>query len=399
MHVLIVGNNVAGMSAARRIRELDEKAKITVFSQEDSHYYTRPKLIDLIAGKCTEKDLFFYKPEWYEKNRIQVFLGTPVLSINIVDKVVMTKDGFIPYDKLVLATGAESFIPDAFRSISRNIHTLRTLDDATKIKGKALLSKNAVIIGGGVLGLEIASAIRNINSSCDITLLEALPHLLPRQLDEKGSDFLRRILKKIGITPYCGVSDIRPVEENGLLKIKSSAGSVPYDLACISAGVRPKLDLAQKAGINTNRGIVVNDNLETSVPDVYTIGDCAEHKGMVYGIIRPAMEMAAVVAEQIVGNQEAKYMGSTISKTFKILDFYLTSIGDYNPLDDNKTDVIHVQTDDEYRKFVLKKEDSTLIGFIAIAHKQYESKVLRLMASGQDLSGIKEKMYDSNYEF
>ena len=400
MKVLIVGNNVSGITAARRIREFSADAGISVLSSEPYPYYTRPKLIDLIAGTCGENDLFFYKPDWYIKNQIDVKTSTTVNSIDIKNKKAITNTDEILYDKLILATGAQSFVPPSCRTSLQNVFTLRTIKDALAINSAAKNATKATIIGGGVLGLEIAHAIKRVNPKLEITVLEVFDRLLPRQLDAEGSAILNNILSNGGIKTKTNVKILGTDGFETVSSVTLENEKIETDMVCISAGVKPDLSLCAGTDIAVNKGIIINNFLQTSVPDIFAIGDCAEYSGTVYGIIKPAMDMASILALNLVsGKTETEYKGSPISKTFKLLDFYLTALGTIDPEDTTSFDIIRAKTNDEYRKYIISKTDGHLSGYIAIAKKQQETKALKALISGMDLSSKKEKMRDMAFEF
>lgn len=400
MKVLIVGNNVSGITAARRIRELSADDEISILASEPYPYYTRPKLIDFLAGTCIENDLYFYPPEWYIKNKIDVKTSTTAGFIDTKNKKIISNAGEHFYDKLILATGANNFIPPSCRSSFQNIFTLRTINDARTISSAAKKAIQAVIIGGGVLGLEIAYAIKRLNPNINSLVLEMFDRLLPRQLDNEGSLILKQILSNGGIETKTSIKISGIEQTNKGASIILEKEKIETDLICISAGVNPNLSLCSGTDITVNKGIIVDNNLQTSVPDIYAIGDCAEHNGTVYGIIKPAMDMASILARSIVsGKTENEYKGSIVSKSFKVLDVYLTAIGMIIPENPDSFDIIRAQTSDEYRKYVLSKTDGHLVGYIAIAKKQQEAKAIKALSSGTNFSAMKEKMYDITFEF
>ncbi len=380
MKVVIIGNGVAGTFTAQHIRNHDENVEIEIYSQESYPYYTRIKLPELISERVKIDDLIVFKKEWYEKKNIKTHLNKNIISIDPKQKQIFIEDENEPvaYDKLILATGSMPNIPpikNAVEMVGKGVFTLRNIDNALEIRKyiKTNEIKKAVIIGGGLLGLELARQIKN----CDLntTVVEFFPRLLPRQLDVGCGDMLKEDIEKMGIKVVLDAAT-EEIEVNGTIKgIKIKDGrKIEADIVLIQAGVRNTIGLAKNANLETNRGIVVNKYLETSEEDIYAVGDCIEYKNQTWGIIPACLEQSKILAASVIGNRNIEYEGTVPKNTLKIVGIDLTSVGIYDPSDKDLVGAgwdIMKNIDKKggcYKKIVLK--DNTLKGAILFGEKE-----------------------------
>jgi nitrite reductase (NADH) large subunit len=269
-----------------------------------------------------------FSEEWYKNRGINVQLGKKVLRIQTELKELLLDDqSILTYDKLLLANGGHSFIPPIKGAEKTGVFTLRTIRDALTIK---LFTKKAIVIGGGLLGLEFASSLRNLGQQA--TVVEIFPRLLPRQLDQDGATILKNRITSRGIDIVLGAKTVEILGRNTVSGILLDSGKeISGNLILISAGMRSNTKLALEAGIKVNRGIVVDGRLRTSTKDVYAIGDVAEFEGTVYGIIPAALEQARIAAANILGTEHNVYAGTIPSNTLKVFDVDLISVGLVNP--------------------------------------------------------------------
>src|SRR4030067_472752 len=198
LKIVIIGNNVAGTTLAKAPRDADASVEIDILTAESTPYYPRPRLIDYLEGKVQEKDMLFYPPEWYDKNRVKLMLSSKVDKVDPNAKKIQTKGAWISYDKLVLATGSRSFVPPLEGLPKENVFTLRTMEDAKRIKETAAKSTHAIVIGGGLLGLESARGVCTAFPDLKVTILEYAEHLLMRQLDHEGATLLQARIESTG---------------------------------------------------------------------------------------------------------------------------------------------------------------------------------------------------------
>ena len=380
MKVVIIGNGVAGTFAAQNIRNQDDNIEIEIYSKEKYPYYTRIKLPELISERITIDDIIVFQEEWYENKKIKTYLNKKIKAIHPKQKQIIIEDEDKPigYDKLILATGSMPNIPpikNAVEMIGKGVFTLRNIDNALEIRD--YIKKNnvqkAIVIGGGLLGLELARQIKNCN--LDTTVVEFFPRLLPRQLDLDCGGILKKEIENMGINVELDAAT-EEIITNGTVKgIKIKDGrEIEGDIVLIQAGIRATIDLAKNAKLDTNRGIIVNQFLETSVEDIYAVGDNIEYNSQTWGIIPACLEQSKVVAASVIGKKDIEYKGTIPKNTLKIVGIDLTSVGVYDPEDINQVGAgweILKNIDKKggcYKKIVIK--GNTLKGAILFGEKE-----------------------------
>lgn len=324
---LILGNGAAGISAATAIRERNETCSIVLVSNENVLGYNRPMLTKSMIAKFNPKQIAVHNEEWYKENNITNVLDRELISINTKEKEASFKDGIkLKYDKCIYALGAESFVPSIPGKDKKEVVAIRSLSDTDKIIELLPKVKNAVVIGGGVLGLEAAWELTK--AKCKVTVLELADTVMGRQLDYEGGKFLEEIIKDTGIDVKLDVK-IEEIEgENSVTGVRIDGGEViAADLIIISCGISPNSTIAQEAGININRAVVVNEKMETNISDIYACGDCAEYNGINYGIWPQALEMGKVAGANAAGDS-LKYETVDAALTFNGANTSLYAIGD-----------------------------------------------------------------------
>ncbi|MBN1678613.1 MAG: NAD(P)/FAD-dependent oxidoreductase [Candidatus Thermoplasmatota archaeon] len=403
MKVVIIGNNVSGTTLAKALRDADANVEVDMYTDEPRPYYPRPKLIDYLEGKVQEKDMLFYQPEWYEKNMLGLHLNSKVEKIDAAGKKVLVKDIWVPYDALVLATGSSAFVPPFKGLPKKNVFTLRTMEDARNIKETAAHSKHAIVIGGGLLGLESARGICSSNPHLEVTILEYAEHLLMRQLDHEGAEILQAWIESTGAKVVTEAQTEEVLGQDSVTGVKLKDGrTIEGDMVIISAGARANLDLPKDAGLKVNRGIVVDSSLRTSDPNIYAIGDVSEFNGQVWAMIPPALDQARIAARRILGQPGPDYGGTVPSNTLKVTGLDLTSVGMVKSAHDPPEpgyEEIRAFTPDRsvYKKFVIK--DGKLIGAILLGTRKEAVKVTKMVKDGVPIDAIKPKLSDPSYSF
>ena len=324
---LILGNGAAGISAAAAIRERNETCSIVLASNESVLGYNRPMLTKSMIAKFKPEQIAIHNEAWYKENNITNVLDKQVTKIDTKAKEVHFEDGIkLKYDKCIYALGADCFIPPIAGADKEGVISIRNISDTDKVIELLPKVKNAVVIGGGVLGLEAAWELSK--AKCKVTVLEAADKLMCRQLDLEGGKFLEEIVKSEGIDIRLNVKidEIQGVESVAGVKINGSE-VISADLVIISAGIKANSKIAKEAGINTDRAIIVNENMETNIPDVYACGDCAEYNGINYGIWPQALEMGKVAGANAAGDS-LTYETVDAALTFNGMNTSLYSIGD-----------------------------------------------------------------------
>jgi len=360
---------------------------VIVVTQEHYPYYTRVNLPEVISGKVQAEDLIVFKDDWYKDKNIKLNLNSKVTKIEPDQKVIFieNRDDPVSYDKLILALGSVPNIPpikNAREMVGKGVFTLRTIDDTLEIKEyiQKHNAKEAIIIGGGLLGLELANQIKNANLNAIV--VEFFPRLLPRQLDDECSSMLRGEIEKKGIKVVLNAATEEILGNDHVSGIKLKDGQkFESDIILIQAGIRATIDLAQDSGLETNRGIIVNQFLETSKNDIFAVGDCVEYKNQTWGIIPACMEQSKIVAASALGLKKIEYKGTTPKNTLKIVGMELTSIGVFDPSKEEGGgwDILKRADKDDccYQKLILK--DNTLKGAILFGDTNAMSFVYKKM--------------------
>ena len=406
MRFVIIGNGVAGVTAARALAEAG--AEVEAYTQEAHHYYPRPRLHELLTGEIELEEIHFYSPVWYEERGIAVHLGTEVVRLDTMAKRIALADGReILYDRLLLATGSRPFIPSIEGMNKEGVFTLRTIEDALAIRRWAKEAKRAVVVGGGLLGLEAARAFMVLGLR--VAVLEQGAYLLPRQLDAEGGALLKELIGAMGIevvleassqailgngTPPPTLGGIEGGLASGVLL--QDGRRIEGDLILVSAGVRCDVRLAQEAGLEVNRGVVVDEHLRTSAEDIYAAGDVAEFQGRVYGIIPAAIEQARAAARNMLG-EEAAYQGTIPSNTLQVVGIDCTSIGVVHPPEGEGYQELRKSEAGVYKKLVLK--DGRLVGVILLGDKKDVAPISQLIRKGADVSRYAERLLDDDFDW
>jgi nitrite reductase (NADH) large subunit len=395
---LIIGGGVTGVTAAQTILPLDKTAEVTILSAEPYPYYYRPRLWEYIAGQIERAGFFFRPPEWYEGQHIHLRLGAAVLSLQPAEhSVTLSNEEKIFFDRLLLATGARPFLPNLTGANMPGVFCLRSLDDAEAIRTHAMGGRNAVVVGGGLLGLETARAIASAGLA--VTVLEMAPHLLPRQLDAEGAKILQTILEAAGLRIVLGATPTAVFGMQTVAGVQNSDGKrFDGNAVVFSTGILPNSEIARTAGLDVRRGIVADDCMQTSHADVFTAGDVAEHRGVVYGLIQPGIEQARVAAANMAGGS-ANYRGTLPAAALKIAGVEMASLG--AALREVSTDCVLRMgsfSAGVYRKLVID-EAGRLVGAVLINEKINIAPIKNMIASRQDISRFRERLTDPDFNF
>src|SRR5438876_1622159 len=384
--LVVIGN---GMAGARFVEELlarngQAHFEIVVFGDEPYGNYNRILLSSVLAGSHKTKDIFLNSLEWYQQNGVTVHAGVRVEAIDRGTNVVFAAGGIRQhYDRLIFATGSRPFVPgiagltSAAGTFLDGIFVFRTLDDAFQIMKHAASARKAVVLGGGLLGLESARGL--LNRGLEVHVVELMPHPMAVQLDSSAGGVLRSSLETMGIhfhlcKSITGVTGNDRVESITF----SDGGTESCDMVLISAGIRPNVEIAKQAGLAVERGIVVGDDLAcVNDRSIYAIGECAQHGGRTYGLAAPGSEQARVLADRLSGaNPQAVYTGSNTSTTLKVMGIDLIVLGKKEPSDDNDEVVTYADARRGiYKKVILR--DGRLAGAILLGDAATAPRLLR----------------------
>lgn len=356
--LLVVGN---GMASLRFLEELmaitPEQFFITVVGGEPEPAYNRVLLSPLLAGEITAGDVAMKPRSWYADNAISLISGVDVKSLNSRMRTARLSDGqSVSFDICVLATGSEPIRLDMPGAKLDGVDVFRALSDLPRITAAATRGAGAVVIGGGLLGIEAAYGLKR--AGAPVTLVHVMDRLMERQLDATGGALLKSALESKGIDVCLNAASER-IEGRGAAAalILKDGRRIPASAIVMAVGVKPRIDLASSAALNCRRGFIVNDRMETSISNIYAIGECAEHRGSVYGLVEPAYEHARVAARAICGHDDA-YDGTVLATNLKVSGVPVFSAGDFLG---GGSELItwHDEASASYRKFVVKDEKLT----------------------------------------
>ncbi len=390
---LIVGNGVAGTTAAENIRKQDKEGKITIVTDEDFPFYWRLRLNEYLAGDLAEEALAAKKAQWYGDQRIDLKLKTLIAGADPNEKVVFTEDKQrLSYDSLLIATGSHSFIPPIKGSEKEGVFALRNIQDARGISVWAKDIEDVVLIGGGLLGLEAGNALLKLGKK--VTVVEFFPRLLPRQLDVDGAQRLQEIMEKMGFSFRLGARTQEISGNDQVTGVLLEGGeSIPSKMVIISAGVRPNLELAEPLGLENDKGIKVDEYLRTNQTDIYAAGDVAEFRGMPYGIWPAAMEQGQIAGTNMAGGN-LLYKGTTMANSLKVVGVDLASAGNIDAENEKESRVV---TDDKvYKKIVM--ENNQIVGCIMLGDTKAFNKITKAMSEKKDISQVKDQILSEGFD-
>src|SRR4051812_20469331 len=317
--LVMIGNGMAGVRTIEEILKVStEPFEITIFGQEPFPNYNRIKLSNILQGDTNFEDIIINPLDWYKENNIQLFTGEAVVNIDVEEKRVVSNLGReVEYDELMIATGSNSFILPIPGADKMGVTGFRDIQDCEMMIKSAEQYKRAVVIGGGLLGLEAARGLLNLGMKVDVVHL--MPHLMERQLDSVASSLLKAELEAQGMNFLMEKETVEILGDERVTGLRFKDGSqVEADLVVMAIGIKSNTQVAKDSGIYVNRGIMVNDYMETSVPHVYAVGECAEHREIVYGLVAPLYEQGKILASRICGIETNAYEGSVTGTQLKV---------------------------------------------------------------------------------
>ncbi len=383
--LVVVGNGMAGVACVEQILKHQHDYEITIFGDETHVNYNRILLSSVLAGEKSSDEIVLNDFAWYQSNHIRARLGIRVVDIDGERNAVIDENGAVTeFDKLILATGSSAFMPPIAGSDKRNVYVFRTLDDTRALLERSRPGLKAVVIGGGLLGLEAAHGLQV--QGCDVTVVHLMDRLMERQLDSVGGQYLKHKIEQLGVRVLLG-KQTKAMLGNGKVEGLCFAGGeeIGADLVVIAAGIRPNAELGRKAGLEVRRGIVVNDYMETSHADIYAVGECTEHRGETFGLVAPLMEQGKVLASAIAGARNIIFSPTAPAAKLKIMGVDVFSAGDTN---DAEPGLEIVRYEDPalgvYKKLLLK--DGRLWGVVLVGDASDDRQYLRWLNEQTDLT-------------
>ncbi|HTH43620.1 MAG TPA: nitrite reductase large subunit NirB, partial [Oxalicibacterium sp.] len=393
MKLVMVGNGMAGVRTLEELRKIaPDIYDITVFGAEPYANYNRILLSPVLAGEQTVKDIMLNDVDWYEEHGITLHLGKKITRIDRVKRVVIADDGTTAeYDRLLLATGSNPFMLPVPGKELEGVIGYRDIYDTNAMIDAAKVYKQAVVIGGGLLGLEAANGLKL--RGMDVTVVHLPDTLMERQLDHTAGKMLQKSLEDRGLSFLLGKNTQELLgDEKGRVKaVRFADGSeVPAQLVVMAVGIRPNTALAESAGIHCNRGIVVNDTMQTYDPRVYAVGECVNHRGTAYGLVAPLFEMAKVCANHLANFGIGRYQGSVTSTKLKVTGIDLFSAGDFIGGEGTEEIMLSDPIGGVYKKLVLR--DNKLVGACLYGDTVDGSWYFSMLREGKDVSEIRDAL-------
>lgn len=388
--LVVIGN---GMAAARFVEELTTRAlgrySIAVLGDEGKLAYNRVLLSSVLANEAALGEIELKSAKWWEKRGVTLLYGKPAVAIDPSLRRVKLQGGVtIPYAKLVIATGSRAIRLGAPGMELPGVLTFRDLADVAAIRDGAAKGTRAVVIGGGLLGLEAAYGLAKAGGK--VTLLHLMDRLMERQLDPRAAAMLKKEVEARGVEVLLQAETARVDGKKKVEAVTLADGRrIDADMVVVAVGIRANADIARTAGIDINRGIVVDDNLQTSLADIHAIGECAEHRGVCYGLVEPAYEQARVLARRLAG-EDAAYSGSLLFTNLKVSGVNVFSAGDFLGTDGTEQIVLSDPGLGTYKKLVIK--DGKIAGAVLFGDTADSLWYLDLMRSGRPVGAIRNAL-------
>ncbi|MDT8861044.1 nitrite reductase large subunit NirB [Alkalihalobacillus sp. MEB130] len=383
--LVMIGNGMAGVRVIEEILKVNRDLyEITIFGNEPHPNYNRIQLSNVLQGNTTFDETIINDLHWYESNNIQLFTGEEITEIHTEEKKVISETGReTRYDELILATGSLPFILPVPGADKEGVIGFRDIKDCEEMIQTAKQYKKAVVIGGGLLGLEAAKGLIHLGMEVDVVHL--MEHLMERQLDAVASSMLKRELEEQGMNFLMEKATIELTGSDRVEGIRFKDGTeTKADLVVMAAGIKPNVKLASESGIYVNRGIVVNDYMETNVPHVYAVGECAEHREIVYGLVAPLYEQGKVLAQTLCGQKETGYEGSITGTQLKVSGIDLFSAGEIYDDPTSKAIVVHNEYEGVYKKVLIR--DNRIVGIVLYGDTKDSNRLFRMLNEKQDVS-------------
>lgn len=382
--LVVIGNGMAGIACLERILTVAPgRFDVTVIGAEPHPNYNRILLSGLFDGGHDFDELVLNPLGWYAERGIALLLGVRARLVDRARQVVVTDDGGeLPYDRVILATGSSAIVLPIDGVDLDGVFVFRTVDDCRSMIERARAgARRAAVIGGGLLGLEAAHGLATLGLS--VTVVHLVDRLMERQLDATGAAYLRRAIRKQGIDVRLSTQTRAIVGDGGRVAGLAFADgeTLPCDLVVMAAGIRPNVELARASGLTVGGGVVVDDWLRTSDPAVYAVGECAEHRGVAYGLLQPLYEQGRVLAAHLCGRAVAPYAGSVVSTRLKVSGVDVFSAGEFAPdAGDDSVDIVRVEDGRVYQKLVVR--DGRLAGAVLVGDLTRAAEVERLVRAG-----------------
>lgn len=388
--LVVIGN---GMAAARFVDDLCKQAlgryAVAVVGEEPRLAYNRVMLSSVLAGEVAASEIDLKPAAWWEARGVTLLYGQAAVAIDpTIRRVRLASGATLPYGRLVLATGSRPIRPSVPGIDLPGVMTFRDLADVSAIAAAGAAQRTAVVIGGGLLGIEAAYGLAR--AGADVMLVHLMDRLMERQLDARAAALLKQAIEAKGVTVLLGAETTRIDGKNRAEAVVLADGRVlPADLVVAAIGVRPHVELARSAGVAIDRGVLVDDRLTTSVAGIHAIGECAQHRGQCYGLVEPAYEQARVLATHLAG-RPAAYGGSVVATNLKVSGVRVFSAGDFLGAPGTEQVVLSDTGLGTYKKLVLA--GNRLVGAVLYGETNDAAWYLELIRTGTAIGHIRDEL-------
>ncbi|MGJ9383872.1 nitrite reductase large subunit NirB [Salipaludibacillus sp. CF4.18] len=383
--LVMIGNGMAGVRSIKEILKRDpQKYEITIIGDEPHPNYNRIMLSNVLQGKTVLNEIIINDLSWYEENKITLLTGERVVTIDRTEKIIKTDKGnVVSYDELILATGSDSFILPLPGKDLEGVIGFRTIEDTEKMIEFARTKKKAVVIGGGLLGLEAAKGL--IDRGMEVYVVHLLPTLMEQQLDAPAARMLKKDLEKQGMKFKMEKQTVEILGNACVDGIRfKDEEELACDLVVMAVGIRPNVSLAKESGLEVKRAIVVDDHMRTTDPSIYAVGECAEHQGIAYGLVAPLYEQGRALADQLTGIQGTGYHGTILSTQLKVAGCDLFSGGKIQEDDDTDAIVVQDAVARVYKKILVT--NNKVVGIVLYGDASDGNRLFSMLKKGTDIS-------------
>ena len=392
MKLVLVGNGLAGMRCLEDLLDMaPDRYDVTVIGEEPWGNYNRIMLSPVLSGDKTIDDIMLHPHAWYSDKGIRFIAGDPAVRIDRPRKQVYTEKGeVVDYDRLILATGSKPFIPPIAGADLKGVISFRDIYDINTMLDYCKTKKNAVVIGGGLLGLEAAYGLKQ--RGMNVTVLHLMDRIMERQLDSKASQMLRHSIEQKGISIITEANTEALVGVDGhVTQIRLKDGTVlEADLVVFAVGIRPNMALAQSAGLRCNRGVLVNDTMQTFDPSIYAVGECIEHRSQTFGLVEPLWGQAFICASHLAEHGSLTFKAPTVPTQLKVSGCDVFSAGNFEPKDDFEDIILNDEKRQIYKRIVIQKDK--VVGAVLFGDTEDGVWYAELISDQTPISSIRNKL-------
>ncbi|QNY07692.1 nitrite reductase small subunit NirD [Acinetobacter seifertii] len=393
LRLVLIGNGLAGMRCLEDLLDMaPDRYEVTVIGEEPWGNYNRIMLSPVLSGEKTIEDIMLHPPKWYDDKGIKFIASEKAVKIDRPRKVVYTEKGqTVDYDRLILATGSAPFIPPVQGVDLKGVLTFRDIYDVNTMIEYCGSKTNAVVIGGGLLGLEAAYGLKQ--RGMNVTVLHLMNRIMERQLDDRASQLLRHSIEQKGINIITEANTEALIgDENGhVTQIRLKDGTVlDADLVVFAVGIRPNIALAQSAGLRCNRGVLVNDTMQTFDPSIYAVGECIEHRGQTFGLVEPLWGQAFICATHLAEHGSLTFKAPTVPTQLKVSGVDVFSAGNFEPKDDYEDIILNDEKRQIYKRIIIQSD--RVIGAVLFGDTEDGMWYAELIADQTPVSSFRNKL-------